>query len=165
MWARGLQRPECILAESDGTLWSADARGGSGEDLPGWPSEHHHPELRSSIYQCVRRRQPLHSGHPAQRAGLCRQRRHPHLQLRHRSSGGHGPPRATPALCTTASTESPSARSIFVLRDSKDRIYLTISTKIKNWMSAMSPNVCDGYIALADHKGLRGGGRGVPLHQ
>ena len=25
---RGLQRPECILAESDGTLWSADARGG-----------------------------------------------------------------------------------------------------------------------------------------
>src|SRR5690606_41009670 len=24
----GLQRPECILAEPDGTLWSADARGG-----------------------------------------------------------------------------------------------------------------------------------------
>ena len=23
-----LQRPECILAEPDGTLWSADARGG-----------------------------------------------------------------------------------------------------------------------------------------
>ena len=24
----GLQRPECILAERDGTLWTADARGG-----------------------------------------------------------------------------------------------------------------------------------------
>ena len=24
----GLQRPECILAEQDGTLWSADSRGG-----------------------------------------------------------------------------------------------------------------------------------------
>ena len=23
-----LQRPECVLAEADGTLWSADARGG-----------------------------------------------------------------------------------------------------------------------------------------
>ena len=23
-----LQRPECILAEPDGTLWAADARGG-----------------------------------------------------------------------------------------------------------------------------------------
>ncbi len=25
---QGLQRPECILAERDGTLWVADARGG-----------------------------------------------------------------------------------------------------------------------------------------
>ena len=25
---KDLQRPECILAERDGTLWSADARGG-----------------------------------------------------------------------------------------------------------------------------------------
>ena len=25
---QGLQRPECILAEVDGSLWSADARGG-----------------------------------------------------------------------------------------------------------------------------------------
>lgn len=24
----GLQRPECILAEADGSLWAADARGG-----------------------------------------------------------------------------------------------------------------------------------------
>ena len=25
---KNLQRPECILAQRDGTLWSADARGG-----------------------------------------------------------------------------------------------------------------------------------------
>ncbi len=29
-----LQRPECILAEPDGTLWSADARGGVTDDGP-----------------------------------------------------------------------------------------------------------------------------------
>ncbi|HXJ41843.1 MAG TPA: hypothetical protein VNH18_21375, partial [Bryobacteraceae bacterium] len=29
-----LQRPECILAERDGTLWSADARGGIMEISP-----------------------------------------------------------------------------------------------------------------------------------
>src|SRR5579871_4922647 len=29
-----LQRPECILAERDGTLWSADARGGVMRILP-----------------------------------------------------------------------------------------------------------------------------------
>ena len=31
----GLQRPECILAEPDGTLWSADARGGVVRIAPG----------------------------------------------------------------------------------------------------------------------------------
>jgi hypothetical protein len=30
-----LQRPECILAESDGTLWSADARGGVVKHMAG----------------------------------------------------------------------------------------------------------------------------------
>src|SRR3546814_1360441 len=27
-WGKGLKRPECILAERDGSLWVADARGG-----------------------------------------------------------------------------------------------------------------------------------------
>ncbi|MCJ7761073.1 SMP-30/gluconolactonase/LRE family protein, partial [Candidatus Bathyarchaeota archaeon] len=31
---RNLQRPECILAEPDGTLWAADARGGVTQILP-----------------------------------------------------------------------------------------------------------------------------------
>src|SRR5437879_2083761 len=30
----GLQRPECILAERDGTLWAADARGGVARIAP-----------------------------------------------------------------------------------------------------------------------------------
>src|SRR5579859_2510616 len=30
----GLQRPECILAERDGTLWAADARGGVMKIMP-----------------------------------------------------------------------------------------------------------------------------------
>src|SRR5579863_5005056 len=30
----GLQRPECILAEPDGTLWAADARGGVAKLTP-----------------------------------------------------------------------------------------------------------------------------------
>jgi sugar lactone lactonase YvrE len=35
----------------------------------------------------------------------------------------------------------------FVLRDSKGRIWITISTKIKNWMHALRPDLADGYIA------------------
>jgi sugar lactone lactonase YvrE len=34
-----------------------------------------------------------------------------------------------------------------VLRDSKGRIWITISTRIKNWMHALKPDLPDGYIA------------------
>jgi sugar lactone lactonase YvrE len=43
----------------------------------------------------------------------------------------------------------------FVLRDSKNRIWLTISTKVKNWVEASNPNTSDGYIAVVDQDGIR----------
>jgi len=49
----------------------------------------------------------------------------------------------------------PIGKVNFVLRDSKDRIWLTVSTKIKNWMSAFSPNIVDGFVALVDDQGIR----------
>jgi gluconolactonase len=59
----------------------------------------------------------------------------------------------------------PIGKVNFVLRDSKNRIWLTISTRIKNWMKAVSPNIADGYIALADEKGLRIVADGFRFHQ
>jgi sugar lactone lactonase YvrE len=35
----------------------------------------------------------------------------------------------------------------FVLRDSKGRIWITVSTRIKNWMHALRTDLPDGYIA------------------
>ncbi len=50
----------------------------------------------------------------------------------------------------------PIGKVNFVLRDSKNRIWLTISTRIKNWMqAAVTQGLADGYVALADEKGLR----------
>ena len=49
----------------------------------------------------------------------------------------------------------PIGKVNFVLRDSKDRIWLTVSTTIGNWMDAISPAIRDGFIAVADEKGLR----------
>ncbi len=49
----------------------------------------------------------------------------------------------------------PIGKVNFVLRDSRDRIWLTISTKIKNWMQAMRPDVADGYIALVEKGEIR----------
>ncbi len=41
----------------------------------------------------------------------------------------------------------PIGKVNFVLRDSKDRVWITVSTKIKNWMHALRTNLADGYIA------------------
>src|SRR5690606_3456192 len=49
----------------------------------------------------------------------------------------------------------PIGKVNFVLRDSRGRLWLTVSTRIKNWMKAMSPLVSDGYIALYENGVLR----------
>jgi sugar lactone lactonase YvrE len=41
----------------------------------------------------------------------------------------------------------PIGKVNFVLRDSKDRIWVTISTRIKNWMHALRTDLADGYLA------------------
>ena len=43
----------------------------------------------------------------------------------------------------------------FVLRDSKNRIWLTISTRAVNWMRSFTPEVDDGYVALVDRGTIR----------
>ena len=35
----------------------------------------------------------------------------------------------------------------FVLRDSNDRIWITVTTRIKNWMHALRTDLADGYVA------------------
>src|SRR5436305_10297933 len=42
-----------------------------------------------------------------------------------------------------------------VLRDSKDRLWVTVSTKIKNWMHALRTDLKDGYVALYEDGRLR----------
>jgi gluconolactonase len=49
----------------------------------------------------------------------------------------------------------PIGKVNFVLRDSKNRIWLTISTKTINWIEAFKPDTADGAIALVDKKGIR----------
>ncbi len=41
----------------------------------------------------------------------------------------------------------PIGKVNFVLRDSKDRIWLTVSTRIKNWRDALRTDLADGYLA------------------
>ena len=54
---------------------------------------------------------------------------------------------ATTVLADSIDGE-PIGKVNFVLRDSQDRIWITVSTRIKNWMHALRRDLPDGYIAI-----------------
>ena len=151
---KDLQRPECILAEPDGTLWSADARGGVVKISPDGSQEIITQTFDGSF---------MHASDDASRFTegtlpnglafadngdiLISNFGTDVLELMSRDGQTR--------LLYDAIDGEPIGKVNFVLRDSQNRIWLTVSTRIKNWMKAISKNISDGYIALADESGLR----------
>jgi gluconolactonase len=142
----GLQRPECILAEKNGTLWSADARGGVVKLTPDG-KQHIITQQRSGHFLGT-----------ASEASRYLQGTLPNgLAFAHNGDifiSNFGTDRLE--LMTREGETKVLADSIdgeaigkvnFVLRDSQHRIWITVSTRIKNWMHALRPDLADGYIA------------------
>jgi sugar lactone lactonase YvrE len=149
-----LQRPECILAEPDGTLWSADARGGVVKISPGGSQEIITQSYGRAFEQASDDASrftegTLPNGLAFAENGdiLISNFGSDCLEVMRRDG-------STRVIYDSIDGE-PIGKVNFVLRDSKNRIWLTVSTRIKNWMRAVSPKIADGYIALADEKGLR----------
>ncbi|WP_296580628.1 SMP-30/gluconolactonase/LRE family protein [Xanthobacter sp.] len=150
----GLQRPECILAERDGSLWSADARGGvvhirpdGTQTLIAQSEATHFASAADEETRFVSGTLP--NGLAFARNGdiLISNFGTDRLEVMTRDGRSH-------VLADTIDG-TPIGKVNFVLRDSRDRIWLTISTRIKNWMQAMSPSVRDGYVALYENGHLR----------
>jgi sugar lactone lactonase YvrE len=141
-----LQRPECILAERDGTLWSADARGGVVRITPDGKQQII-TQQRSGHFQGVASEATrylegtLPNGLAFARNGdiLISNFGTDCLELMTRDG-------ATKVLADSIDGE-PIGKVNFVLRDSRDRIWITVSTRIKNWMHALRTDLPDGYIA------------------
>lgn len=151
---QGLQRPECILAERDGTLWAADARGGVMKILPDGTQTLITQKASQRFGQATDMETRFTQGTLPN--GLAFTANGDILisnfgtdSLEVMTRDGH----------TRIIYDSIDGKEIgkvnFVLRDSKDRIWITISTRIKNWMQAIRPDVADGYIALVDRRGIR----------
>ena len=149
-----LQRPECILAEPNGTLWAADARGGVARISPDGAQEIITQSFDATFRQASDDASRFTEGTLPN--GLAFAENGDILISNFGTDvlevmGRDG---ETRLLYDTIDGE-PIGKVNFVLRDSKNRVWLTISTRIKNWMKAISPSISDGYIALADEKGLR----------
>ena len=149
-----LQRPECILAEPDGTLWSADARGGvvriSADGSQQIITQSFDKSFKVAADDASRFTEgTLPNGLAFAENGdiIISNFGTDVLEVMTRDGQTR--------LLYDAIDGQPIGKVNFVLRDSRNRIWLTISTRITNWMQAVSPSIADGYIALADEKGLR----------
>jgi sugar lactone lactonase YvrE len=149
-----LHRPECILAERDGTLWAADARGGVARIMPDGTQEIV-TQKRSGHFDSAgdEATRFLHGTLPN---GLAFARNGDLLIsnfgtdcLEVMSRDG-----ATRVLADSIDGQ-PIGKVNFVLRDSKDRVWITVSTKIKNWMHALRTDLADGYIARYEDGAFR----------
>ncbi|WP_127104251.1 SMP-30/gluconolactonase/LRE family protein [Pararhodobacter zhoushanensis] len=156
LWYVGedLQRPECILAEPDGSLWSADARGGVVHIRPDGTqalvAQSLDQRFGGTLDEADRFTQgTLPNGLAFDVDGSILISNFGTDRLERMTRDG----RTTVVLDTIDGTAIGKVN--FVLRDSKGRIWLTISTRITNWMAAISPKLSDGYVAVLDNDGAR----------
>ena len=60
-----------------------------------------------------------------------------------------------PRAVHARSTAQPLGKANFVLRDSRQRIWLTVTTRAKPWTRSINEKLADGYVALIDERGIR----------
>lgn len=149
-----LQRPECILAERDGTLWAADARGGimriasDGTQSLITQSIDPHFDLSSNASESLLTG-TLPNGLAFAGNG----------DILIANFGTDRLERMTRAGETRVLADSvdgkPLGKVNFVLRDRKERVWFTVSTRINPWSDAINSVLADGYVCLLDEKGVR----------
>lgn len=149
----GLQRPECILAEPDGSLWVADARGGVVRLHHGTQeliTQAHSDHFRQAASEASRYLEgTLPNGLAFARNGdiLISNFGTDRLEVMSRDGRSH--------VLADSVNGQPVGKVNFVLRDSKDRIWVTVSTKVTNWMHALRLDLGDGYVARLENGTLR----------
>ena len=151
----GLQRPECILAERDGTLWVADARGGvvriAADGSQTIITQSHNANEFAEADEAKRFIDgTLPNGLAFDRNG----------DILISNFGTDCLERMTRTGETTVMFDTIDGDRIgkvnFVCRDSKDRVWITVSTMIHDWPKAISPNIQDGRVLLYEEgKGVR----------
>ena len=156
---KDLQRPECILAERDGTLWAADARGGvtrlrhdGSQQFIGQQSDARFASAATASADDIESKftqGTLPNGLTFAENGdiLISNFGTDRLEVMTRQG-------ATRVLHDQIDGK-PIGKVNFVLRDSKNRIWITVSTRVNPWTQAAATRVKDGYIALVDERGIR----------
>ena len=146
-----LSRPECILAERDGSLWTADSRGGVMHIKPDGSQKLITPAKSSAASGASPNlfEGTLPNGLAFARNGDLLIANFGTDVLETMTRDGE-----SRMLCDSIDGKK-LGKVNFVLRDSKDRLWITISTMVNPWADAIRNDLADGYIALIDDKGIR----------
>jgi len=150
----GLQRPECVLAEADGTLWAADPRGvmrigGDGrQQLIAQRGDGARPAQALSAEQLILGGS-LPNGIAFDRDG----------NIVIANFGTDAIELMTRDGCSRTLYDSidgqPLGKTNFVLGDSRGRIWFTVTTRLRPWVRSINEKVPDGYVGLIDDQGIR----------
>ncbi len=150
-----LQRPECILAEPDGTIWTADARGGvvrlgpDGSQQLVVPPRPAGAAEQSFADRYVQAQGSLPNG-------LCFTAKGDFIIANWGSDSIETMTRD--GQLRTLYTEidgQPLGKTNFPLRDSKGRIWFTVTTREHPWSDQINSRTTDGYIGVIDEHGIR----------
>jgi gluconolactonase len=165
-----LSRPECILAEPDGSLWTADGRGGVMHIRPDGNQQLIIPTANSLPNTLPTAGSfPTASNLPDGRSTMGRNLTE--VSLPNGLAFAHNGDLLIANFGTDVlevMTRDGRRRAVydnidgmplgkvnFVLRDSRDRIWITVSTRTNPWSEAICSRLADGYIAVLDEGGLR----------
>ena len=150
----GLQRPECILAERDGTLWSADARGGVMCIRPDGSQRliaqtGHRGVDAGNPASLILGGATLPNGIAMNRAGdfLIANFGTDAIEIMHRDG--------TSRSLYTQIDGLPLGMTNLVLNDSRDRTWFTVTTRLVPWTRSINEKIADGYVGLIDEGGIR----------
>lgn len=149
---RDLQRPECILAERNGTLWTADARGLMRIDPDGSQTlirqQAGGPERTLDAASTILGGS-LPNGIAFDRRGdvLIANFGTDAIELMTRDGQSR-------TLHDTIDGQ-PLGKTNFVLTDSRGRIWFTVTTRLDPWTRSINERVADGYVGLIDERGIR----------
>ena len=151
-----LQRPECILAEPNGDLWVADARGGVCYIQPDGTQKIITQKYAEKINLDSKETKDtdrffkgtLPNGLAfASNGDILISNFGTDCLERMKRTG------ETEVLFDTVNGKE-IGKVNFVLRDSKDRLWITITTMKKSWLDALRPDLDDGYLIRYDDRGL-----------
>ena len=150
-WGVDLQRPECILCEPDGTVWTADARGvmriaASGEQTLIRQTGVSDRQLDA---QSLVLGGSLPNGIAFNRDGdiLIANFGTDAIELMTRSGESRTLYQDIDGV--------PLGKMNFVLTDSKGRIWFSVTTRRVPWTLSINEKTADGYVGLIDDRGIR----------